>query len=590
MKLRKFKAEHYRSLRDFELDIDDFTVLIGENNHGKSNFFYALDLLLSSAVKGVDPRIYFNHDTSRPVVLTARFEELTPAELDKLQPWTVDGRLTISKEYAFDTSGRATVDYYALMRVPEEEWLDEDFADYSKRQVVGKLPIASYLPQTERITKEAYQRAVQKFKEEHADEIRYRIERRKNPAGYKQVLDGYLPELYLVPAVRDIADETKAATTTTLLGRVLRVVVQRIARQNPAFQELQQAVENLKRLIEGEKPEDKIAEVRELESRLTKELSTWGVGVNISVEVPDIEQVFRLGTTVTLDDGLQTDVSRKGHGLQRSLLFALIRVWAAESRRSTEEDEGTVRERSNIFAFEEPELFLHPQIARATYDALKEISATDQVLLCSHSPYFVNLEDYKHIAIIRKASVDTGTKAFRVTTDLFEGEGERKKRFTMMQFFNPDRNELFFARKVVLVEGPTEKAALPALARRLGCFDHRVSVIDCGGKNNLILYMTVLNAFSIPYLVLHDEDAGPEAEKENESIRKNLGSLGQVRVFEPNFDVALGVSQSDAGRLGKPYAAISLISDESWTVPEPIAEIVRCAYDLSGGSYGANPS
>jgi putative ATP-dependent endonuclease of OLD family len=590
MKLRNFKAEHYRSLRDFDLDIDDFTVLIGENNHGKSNFFYALDLLLSSTVKGVDSGICFNHDMSRPVVLTARFEELTPYELGKLKPWTVNGSLTISKEYTFDESGRVTADYYAVMRVPEEEWLDEDFADYSKREVVGKLPIAPYLPQTGRITKEEYRRAIRRFIDEHPDKVRYKTERRKNPAGYKQVLDGYLPELYLVPAVRDIADETKAATTTTLLGRVLGVVVRRIARQNPAFQELQQAVENLKRLIEGEKPEDKVAEVRELESRLTKELSTWGVGVNISVEVPDIEQVFQLGTTVTLDDGLQTDVSRKGHGLQRSLLFALIRVWAAESRRSTEEDEGTVHERSVIFAFEEPELFLHPQIARATYDALREISATDQVLLCSHSPYFVNLEDYKHIAIIRKPSLDMGTKAFRVMTDLFEGEGERKKRFNMMQFFNPDRNELFFARKIVLVEGPTEKAALPALARRLGCFDHRVSVIDCGGKNNLTLYMTVLNAFSIPYLVLHDEDAGPEAEKENESIREKCDPSRQVRVFKPNFDVALGVSQSDAERLGKPYAAISLISDESWTVPEPIAEIVRCAYDLSGGSYGANPS
>lgn len=182
MKLRHFKAERYRSLREFELDIDDFTVLLGENNCGKSNFFYALDLFLSTTAKGVSEDTFFNHDASEPIVLTARFDELTDGELDKLGPWTVDGSLTVSKEYARDESGKVAPEYYALMSVPKDAWLSEDFADYSNRDVVSSLPIAEFLPKTGRITKDAYRDAIAAFKQRHSDTIEYRIERRRNPA------------------------------------------------------------------------------------------------------------------------------------------------------------------------------------------------------------------------------------------------------------------------------------------------------------------------------------------------------------------------------------------------------------------------
>lgn len=145
-------------------------------------------------------------------------------------------------------------------------------------------------------------------------------------------------------------------------------------------------------------------------------------------------------------------------------------------------------------------------MCRATYESLKEISKAEQIFICTHSPFFINMEDYRHIVIVRKLDPETGTIVHRVSEELFEGDAEKKKRFNMVRFFNPDRNELFFARKVVLVEGATEKVVLPLLARRIGCFDHTVSIIDCGSKFNLTLYITVLNAFRIPYLVIYDVD------------------------------------------------------------------------------------
>jgi CRISPR-associated exonuclease Cas4 len=597
MKLRWLNIKGFKSIREISLDIDNFLCFIGQNNHGKSNIFYALDLFLSSGARNISPNIFFRSQNERigEIIIQGRFENLTQAEVDKLGPWTVSRNLTVSKKYWIDEDGKPQVSYEALMRLPKEDWLREDFESYSDRGIVSSLPISEFLPGSGRITKQAYKDAVQRYIESHLNQIEWVIERRVNPAGYKQVLDGYLPEFYLVPAVRDITEETKTSGTT-LLSRLLNVIISRIAKQNPAFQRLQETVQEIKTLIEGESPEAKLAELREVEEELKRELGPWDVGLSIGIEAPDIEKIFQLGTSITLDDGIPTAVDEKGHGLQRYLIFALMRVWAAEARRLQAEDAREMRERSHIFAFEEPELFLHPQMCRATYESLKQISTTDQVFLCTHSPNFIDMEDYRHIVIVRKSDLELGTNIQRVQEELFEGE--KNKKFNMVRFFNPDRNELFFARKTVLVEGATEKVIFPLLAKQIGCFDHKVSLIDCGSKFNLLLFIEVLNAFRIPYLVVHDEDPiNPELEpggtkhdpdklreakkafNENQKINNVVDlSISKTLQVKEDLERLLDISKAQAEKLGKPVAAIEKYSIENITISEELENLVKEVY------------
>lgn len=594
MKLRRFEAERYKSLKSFSLDVDDFQVLVGENNHGKSNFFYALRLFLSGSAREVSREVFFNRESNEPIRLTATFKDLSSAESEKLKPWMVEGSLTVRKEYSIDNEGKVTMDYYALMKVPEDAWLDSDFEDYNDRAVISQLPISEYLPKSGRITREIYADAVSRYIEADRSRVRFRTELRKNPAGFRGVLDGYLPELHLVPAVKDIADETRTTTESTLLGGLVALFVERIAQNNPSFQQMKTSLENMKVMIEGVTPENKMPEIRELEVSIERELPAWDVNVKIGIEPPDPKNVFALGTKITVNDGLDTDISEKGHGLQRALLFALMRVWASTMHQQSIEQ----RQRSDIFAFEEPELFLHPQVSRVTYDALKKISEVDQVLLCSHSPHFVSLEDYRNIAVIRKESPSEGTKAYRALQDLFEADSEQKKHFNMIQFFNPDRNELFFSRKVVLTEGATEKALLPLLGKRIGVFDHRVSIIDCSSKFNLSLYARVLNAFRLPYLIIHDEDPiDPDLQpgglkhdpdklrdakrvyQENTVIASSVdNSVGKVHVVRPELEVLLQIPNSRIEKVGKPYASVEKYHDSSITIPTKIEEMVRLAF------------
>ena len=598
MKLISFKAQNYRSLKNFELDIGQFLVVIGENNSGKSTIFRALDLFLSSTVKGVNDDSFYNHDVSLPITLTACFDSLSKQEEEKLQPWMVNGRLTVKKEYKRD-SGKTDVAYFALLRVPKEKWLNEDYDDYSNRSVVSTLPISEFIPSAGRITKEIYKDAIKKYIEKYGGSLEFSMDERRNPAGYKQVLDGYLPEFYLVPAVRDVSEEVKTSPGA-LLGKLIGLLSKKVISSNPKFRDLQQAISELSAIIEGGTPDQKLQEIKDLENKLETALSDWGVGVDIHIESPDFLTLLQSGVQVVLDDGLSTSIEEKGHGLQRSMIFALMRVWAEISHSEERESDNEIRERSIMFAFEEPELFLHPQISRVTYHALRTLSSTYQILLCTHSAHFVNLEDYRDIVVIRKLNQTEGTSSYKTSRELFEGGFEQKQRFNMIQFFNPDRSEVFFAKKVALVEGATEKALFPLLARRLNVFDYRVSIIDCGGKHNLSLYMKVLNAFKIPTITLYDEDPipidiypdAPNYDQEKYRTRKRLFELNTkieqecdhtfstTHMFPGELETIAEISKSYGDKVGKPYAAIEKYSDNSTQIPQNLEDAVRKIYTM----------
>jgi CRISPR-associated exonuclease Cas4 len=354
-----------------------------------------------------------------------------------------------------------------------------------------------------------------------------------------------------------------------------------------------------------ERPGEPPSQLAELESLLSGELTAWGVDVSIQVTPPEIEKILELGTELHIDDGLRTLAERKGHGLQRAVIFALLRAWAKVLRAAiaaqAEAAESARRaSESCYFAIEEPELFLHPHAQRQLAAALLDLASAPehQVFVCTHSTHFVDLDRYRCIAICRKPNAREGTQVRQCMRDLFEGENakDRRDRFHMAVWVNPDRGEMFFAKKVILAEGETEKVVMPYVAKRLGCLDPDVSVIDCGSKFNLRLYIAILNAFRIPYCVVHDEDPVPDpvpndwspekaAERrrlfdENTEIRNAVDpAIGSVRVLAPDFERAAGVSRTQGEKKGKAIAALELFATlEPGAFLRPLCGLVTSAY------------
>lgn len=581
-------------------------ILLGPNNHGKSNVLSAIEFALTPSAKPTDEDLNAFCGEDHEIWVELTFHDLSEQEKTTFKKYLRnDSTFLIRKTAKKTPDGKIETEYRGSILEPDQTWLKEsEVKNLASRDAINVTPLREYVPDSGRITQDMVKSAQSQYIEEHRTELVYHENLVATSfLGPRNVGGGSLPDFYIIPAVRDLSEETRIKNTT-MFGKLLGRTIQEMAERDPQYQQLCEGIEQLiKRLNRSDAdPHNRPAQMVDLETRLSEELRDWGVSVEIEVTPPEIEKIFELGTNLSLDDGVKTLAEQKGHGLQRAVIFAIFRAWAKTLRNNTQLD-GTVPRASSdslIFAIEEPELFLHPHAQRKMAQALQEIASTPQhqVLICSHSSHFVDLEKYRSICIISKENPRDGTCVRQCLMDLFEGttHRDRKKKFHAAHWINPDRGEMFFAKKVVFVEGETEKVIFPYLADKMGCFNHDVSIIDCGSKHNLPMYIAIANAFNLKYVVVHDEDPLPptipanwDADKIREKTRTfNLNreiaaqidpALGNVSVITLDFEHAAGVSSNQVEKKGKALAALDFFSHKNVNeIPTQLKNVVTTIY------------
>lgn len=608
MKISHLRIHNYRSVKDCEVQCDNMVIFLGQNNHGKSNIMDAIQFALTSTPNVQVEDLFAFHDEGDCVT----WVELTMSDLTDQEKTTFkkyvrsDGSITYRKTVSFGDNGKTTMSFNGYIQEPQEEYLKSSNAtEYANRERIKDTPLKDYVPESGRLTKALIEEAQQRYITEHAKELTlYEVLEDTPLLGQARVAVGVLPEFLLIPAVRDLSEESKVKNTA-LFGKLLNHAIREMTEMDPRFRDIREQLKSLAGILnegttEGPRPQ----QLMELERSLEHELRDWGVTISIQVNAPEIDKIFELGTDILIDDGLRTLAQQKGHGLQRAVIFGLMKTWARVLRGETQHGDRELAPRkaseSIIFAVEEPELFLHPHAQRSLAKALRELSDSHnhQVFICSHSTHFVDLDYYKDIALVRKDTANVGTCIVQCLEELFEGAelDDRKHRFHMASWVNPDRGEMLFAKKVVFVGGETEKTVFPFLSQTLGCFSEDVSIVDCGSKHNLPLYIAIANAFKLKYAVVHDEDPLPDpiptewnADKQREKRRtfelnqeifeKVDPILGNIHVLCPDFEGCSQISHNQAKNKGKALAAIEYYKTKSIEeIPDAIRSVVANVY------------
>jgi putative ATP-dependent endonuclease of the OLD family len=588
VKIEKVSIKNWRSIKDQVIQAQDLMVIIGQNNHGKSNLLSSI-LFFFGEIK--------HHDLDFHRGSTELFVELQFGSLDDSDKTTFKKYLTSEEKIVVRKTAYlgGSFEYRGYIENPTEEWLQEANASaYTKRELANSLSFHSFLPQDGRITKQNIVDAQAAYIQQNKDSINFSFElEATNFLGLKSVAAGIFGDVYFIPAVKEASDDF-TSKDSSVFGKMYADVVSLMSENN---EEWRKTKENLGKLFatlnkkdkDGNENQGRPKQLSDFEEELTSELVSWGARVDIEVSSPDIESVFKANTQVWIDDGVRTDIKRKGHGLQRALTVALIQVVAKRTIAATE-NVGDENERarkvsnSRYFIFEEPELYLHPQAQRSLFDSFVSLSESgSQVILCTHSSGLIDVERYKSIYIATKGNGSDETKIKQCIDDLFEGDA--KKDFNLSYWINPDRGELFFASKVILLEGATEKTVFPLLAKELEVFRYDYTLIDCGSKDNIPLYVKLLNKFMIPYVAVYDRDhqqyKGPDAiasantstQKIEEVINPVIGSS---IVLNNDIEEELGLPQ---GGSSKPYVALNHVTSDAFSLSNEMKQKIRLVYD-----------
>lgn len=181
-----------------------------------------------------------------------------------------------------------------------------------------------------------------------------------------------------------------------------------------------------------------------------------------------------------------------GRGLLRVLLLTAFLEHARASNSNL------------ILAVEEPEQNLEPVNQRLVTRSLlfaNEAGAA-QVILSTHSSDVAAVVPLDEIHLVRDFPAGPGVHALRETAPSEHKFFERHARGSLV--------DGLYADLVVLVEGPTERAALPALWQRArpgdGLDENRIELIDCESINRMPAYARFFRALDIPLVAVCDAD------------------------------------------------------------------------------------
>jgi len=160
--------------------------------------------------------------------------------------------------------------------------------------------------------------------------------------------------------------------------------------------------------------------------------------------------------------------------------------------------------RDALIVVDEPELHLHPKWQSTLLGLFEKLSTEtgNQFLLATHSPIFVSPSSIQYVS--RVFSTEQHSEVVRLKNETLP---EAKHLFSIVNGLNNEK--MFFADKVILVEGISDRLFFDAVFQKLGLGKGSTQiceVISVGGKGFFAPYEQLLKACRVPYAVIADLD------------------------------------------------------------------------------------
>jgi energy-coupling factor transporter ATP-binding protein EcfA2 len=548
MQLTYVRIKNLRCIKNSEIHIRNFTSLIGPNNCGKSSFLRGIELLLNQLAPS--PEEWRSGYADEEIEIEAEFAELQ--EWERMAPGVAgivhDGKIRLRLRAKLDDAGeKVEVVYEALVpRIEIEGWSDT-WGTLSDEIKILAASLGIKGPQWKSAASKGAVRT--KIKEQMPDRVTIGAsEWSSENISIKQALQQALPQAQIIPAVRDASDDAKPGAKTSF-GLLLSKIILPAVQSSTEYQELLAAVEKIRAKL-GCDGAEQLDQVRVLSAAISERLaSIINAKVCVAMEPPDAGKFVGANTSLRLDDGTNTSIALQGHGLQRSLIFALVEVLANQMAKKNDmtQDGQNPNVRSTILLFEEPELFFHPHIMRRLKRALQAISKQEawQVIVSTHSPFLIDIaDDPLSLAIFKRVDHQVAPSVHQLSDDPF-GDDEDAKRdreaLRAVLNFHPTVCEAFFATRTILVEGPSELAVLCHqlrlyelagidMQRRADC-----TVVSCSGKWTIAPIANLLQKFGISFRIIHDCDAKGRTPEQ-------LAECAPIDPFRANARIAVYVS------------------------------------------------
>ena len=199
-----------------------------------------------------------------------------------------------------------------------------------------------------------------------------------------------------------------------------------------------------------------------------------------------------------------TPLRALGEGVQNAIILSILNAYNQE------------KSHGFILMLEEPEMYLHPRMKRNLYRVLRSLSEKNQVIYITHSTNFVFLSDFDSVRMVTNDGNGT-----RVQGPVCDKADQLKENFK--NIMSTELNEIFFTKKVLLVENELQKKKLLDYQVRFG-LDYDllgVAILYVGNKSDMLDFVELGLAFGIEVAVAFEMKSAFYADIREEEAELN---------------------------------------------------------------------
>ena len=544
MILKEIVVENFRLLKNFKLELkDELSLIIGKNNCGKTSVLIILDKMLnSSEIAWEDINLVKQKELYKEI---NEFNE-TIEEDDKFLEAI---KLQLYIEYN-DIDSYENIQNFIMDLEPENNIILLEFISLINIENIFDL---------KNIIREREIKDFSDFSRYMSKNFTKYFKIKKYSRGYdkknKKIISDMIEEIDSkdiqkvikvvgIKADRAVSNDERNHALSSLTSRYYEIYRKNIKDEsNLIFQDLEVEIEKtdkaLYKIYNGEKGNNEKGS-EGIFKRIIDVVKTYGGSdnkINISIGSSISEKNLLTNNTSLYykhGDEDSSTLPETYNGLGYLNLIGILFEIETKLQELYEQPADI-----NILYIEEPEAHTHPQLQYIFIRNIKnhinshrnklnkEKNKYLQIIITSHSSHIVSECNFDDIIYLKRVDNNILAKNFNSLKAEYEEDKKRGFKF-VKQYLTLNKSELFFADKVICIEGDTERILMPAMMYKVDktqilkneitipLLSQNISIIEVGAYSHV--FIPLFKFLGIKVLIITDIDS---ATKNNGKYKKS---------------------------------------------------------------------